>query len=182
MALQKLGNWVRYCATHRERLQTLTVGWIGNLLMVYGFDLVLYPYVLYVCGTIRGWFIMTWASLLICLLTLKFYDWSKKDWIGLEAVKGLRDGQAKGRLGKLTAWMLKKSDPVILVFLSVKTDPLITTLYLRQGVNQFNGFAKRDWWNFLASLIISNLYWGLIVLAGINVFQFAWDNLKGYIF
>lgn len=180
MVLHKLSHWARYCAAHRERLQTLVIGWFVNFLMVYGFDYVLYPYVLYTCGTLHGWIIMILASLTLCYLTLKFYDWSKKDWIGIEAVKGLRDDQAKNKVGRITAWMLKKGDPVILIFLSIKFDPLITALYLRHGANQFNGFSRRDWRNFYISLIISNLYWGLIMLAGINIFQFLWEYIKGY--
>jgi hypothetical protein len=180
MVLHKLSGWARYCAVHREQLSTLVVGWTVNMLMVYGFDYVLYSYVLYTCGTIHGWIIMVFASLLVCLLTLKFYDWSKKDWIGIEAVKGLRENDANHKLGRMLSWALRKSDWVILVVLSIKFDPLITALYLRHGANQFNGFANRDWRNFFLSLIISNLYWGMIILAGINVFQFVWVLIKGY--
>jgi len=163
--------------TYKKRLLTLTVGWFGNWLMVYGFDYLLYPYVLYTFGTTKGWIIMIFASLAACLLTLWFYDWSKQDWIGIEAVKSLRDGEAKRKLGKITAWALQKSDPIVLIFLSIKFDPLITALYLRRGSNKFDGFSARDWRNFSASLIISNFYWGLIVLAGIDVVQWVWERL-----
>ncbi|MFA6475943.1 MAG: hypothetical protein WCV68_00855 [Candidatus Paceibacterota bacterium] len=161
----------------KKRLLTLFVGLTGNWAMVYGFDFVLYPYVLYTFGTTKGWAIMTFASLVLCLLTLWFYDWSKQDWVGIEAIKGLRDGEATSRVGKLTAWMLKKSDPVVLVFLSLKFDPLITALYMRKGSNLFSGFAKRDWGIFSLSLIISNLYWGLVVLAGIDIIQWLWAHV-----
>jgi hypothetical protein len=39
--------------------------------------------------------------------------------------------------GKLTFWILQKSDPVVFLFLSLKVDPFITMVYLRNGA--FNG-------------------------------------------
>lgn len=177
MIRNKLKSWAEHCLAQRGRLAILVIGWLGNWLMVYGFDFVLYPYVLYKYGTTQGWIIMTIASFLLCLLTLWFYDWSKKDWIGLETIKSLRDDGQKSELGKMTAWALQKSDPVILIFLSLKFDPLITALYMRKGASQFNGLSGRDWKIFGTSLVISNFYWGLMVLAGIDIFQWIWEHV-----
>lgn len=162
----------------KKRLVTLFIGLSGNWAIVYGFDFVLYPYAMITFGTVQGWVIMTLASLALCLLTLWFYDWSKKDWIGIETIKSLRDSEATSRVGRVTAWMLQKSDPVVLVFLSIKFDPLITALYMRRGSHKFDGFSRRDWIIFSISMIISNLYWGLIVLAGIDIVQWLWAHVR----
>jgi len=95
----------------------------------------------------------------------EFYDWSKRDWLGLEAVKSLRDpGDAKG-LRKLLARALQSGDLPAFFTLSVYTDPFITTAYMRKSV--FNGMTRRDWWIFLGSWIIGNGEWILILSGGI---------------
>lgn len=160
------------------QIGTLTVGVVGNWFLNYGFDFLIYPYVLYTFGTLEGWIIMVLLSLVVSLLTLWFYDWAKKDWVGIEAIKSLRDGESINKVGRFTAWALKKGDPVVLVVLSIQFDPVITALYLRRGANQFNGFSRRDWRNFLISVIIANLYWGSVVLFGMNVFQLVWGWIQ----
>jgi len=39
---------------------------------------------------------MALASLVVCLLQLWFYDWSKRDWLGIEAVKSVSRISASG--------------------------------------------------------------------------------------
>lgn len=90
------------------------------------------------------------------LLTIWFYDWSKKDWLGIEAIKELRAYDGTSRFGRFLAWTLRSSEPVACVALSVTSDPFITTVYLRRG--KFNGMTRRDWNIFLASWFIGNAY------------------------
>jgi hypothetical protein len=170
MSQNKLQVWAGHCLA-QKRLATLAVGLTGNWAINYGFDFVLYPFMLYTFGTVTGWAIMVALSLAFSLVTVWFYDWSKKDWLGIELAKSLRD---EGKLGKLTAWALQKSDPIMLVILSVQFEPVITTLYMRRGVGQYNGFSRRDWTNFSLSMLVANLYWGLVVLAGIDLVQYLW--------
>jgi len=74
---------------------------------------------------------------------------------------------------------LKRSEPVIFLFLSIQQDPFITTAYLRNGANQFNGMKKRDWTIFTSSVVISNAYWTLAVYMGISLVEWAWKALAG---
>src|ERR1035441_4929203 len=93
-----------------QRLGELTLGHAVNAMMFYGFDYVLYPFVMWKMGLVRGGIVMSVLSLISCLLTLWFYDWSKRDWLGIEAVKQLRDGEANTRSRRVLAWALAKRD------------------------------------------------------------------------
>jgi hypothetical protein len=56
----------------------------------------------------------------------------------------------------------------MLVVLSVKFDPFITTIYMRRGAHQYRGMSRRDWGIFAASLAIGNLCWALAMFGGIT--------------
>ena len=118
---------------------------------------------------------MTIISAIVCYATLKFYDWSKKDWLGIETVKSLKGYDGSKRIGRITAWALRKSDPLVFLFLSIKFDPFITTAYLRKG--QFSGMSKRDWKIFIGSLLFSNAYWTLTCYIGITLFEWGWGTV-----
>jgi hypothetical protein len=147
------------------RLGELALGHTVNWLLTYGFDYALYPFVIWKLGAVGGGGIMALASLVICLLCLWFYDWSKRDWLGIEAVKELREpGEAKG-LRKLLVRILQWGDLPAFFALSVYTDPFITTAYMRRGA--FTSMTSRDWGIFLGSWIIGNGEWILVLSGGI---------------
>jgi len=153
------------------RVGELALGHAVNWLMVQGFDYLLYPFVIWQLGPFVGGGIMALASLIICLLTLWFYDWSKRDWLGIEAIKGLREpGETKG-LRKLFARALQAGDLPAFFALSIYTDPFITTAYMRRGA--FTSMTRRDWSIFLGSLIIGNGEWILVLSGGIWVVRAA---------
>ena len=83
------------------------------------------------------------------------------------------------KIGRITAWVLKKSNPIVFLFLSIKYDPFITTAYLRHGANQFNGMKRRDWKIFIGSLLVSNAYWTLACYMGITLFEWGWKRITG---
>lgn len=56
---------------------------------------------------------------------MKFYDCSKRDWLGIEAIKSLKDYAGENRSGRFMAWLLRPSDPVACILLSIKFDPFI---------------------------------------------------------
>jgi hypothetical protein len=155
----------------RERIGELATGMVVMYFVNLAFDYLLYPYVIYRFGTLRGGVVMTFLSFLACLITLWFYDWSKRDWLGIEAVKSLKEYDGNKLAGKLTSWILQKSDPVVFLFLSLKFDPFITMVYLRHGA--FNGMNKRDWQVFTGSLLFSNLYWIFICYSGISLVEWV---------
>jgi hypothetical protein len=161
------------------RVAELTVGISTKNLISYSFDYLLYPFVIYRLGLIKGGIVMMALSLLACVILLKFYDWSKRDWLGIETIKGLKDYQGDSKLGRFTAWILRRSDPVVFIFLSIKEDPFITLLYMRHGSHQYNGMSARDWRIFLGSVAISNIYWTLAAYMGISVVEWVWRAVRG---
>lgn len=147
------------------RIGELALGHVVNWLTVQGFDYVLYPFVIWRLGPLIGGGIMAMASLTICLLMLWFYDWSKRDWLGIETIKNFKNpGEATG-IRRILAKFLKLGEVPAFFALSIYTDPFITTAYMRKGA--FNGMTRRDWGIFLGSWIIGNGEWILILSGGI---------------
>ena len=163
--------------TRNWRLRTaeLAIGISANHVQEYLFDCLLYPFAIFKLGLIRGGAVMSLLSLIACLLLLRFYDWSKRDWLGIEAIKGLKDYEGKSRIGRWLAWVLRRGDFVACVALSVRFDPFITTAYMRHGA--FNGMTARDWRIFLLSWFISNGVWALLCYAGVETISGLWRLL-----
>ena len=163
----------------RQRFLEVAVGITTNHLIEISFNFFLYPFVIYKFGTLKGGIVMTFASFLTCLATIKFYDWSKRDWLCIEAIKSLKEYGGDKQLGRLTSWLLKQSDPIVFLYLSIQRDPFITTAYLRKGANQFNGMSKRDWKIFMGSLILGNAYWTLACFMGITLIEWGLKRIIG---
>ncbi len=151
------------------RTGELTLGHTVNAALTYGFDYVLYPLAIWKLGPWVGGGLMAGASLVICLFLLWFYDWSGRDWLGIEAVKSLREAGG-GPLRKILARVLQWGDVPAFLALSIYTDPFITTAYMRKGA--FNGMTRRDWSVFLASWLIGNGEWILVLSGGIALLRF----------
>jgi len=64
---------------------------------------------------------------------------------------------------------MRKGDIFALVVLSIYSEPVKVTLYMRHGANQFNGFSQRDWMVFLTSVAIGNVSWALAVFGGLKI-------------
>ncbi|MBI5098839.1 MAG: hypothetical protein HZB30_06325 [Nitrospirae bacterium] len=167
-----MNKFIEKVLTYKGRMSELTIGITALGLMGGAFSYVLYPYIIYKFGILKGGIVMTVLSFIVCILSMKFYDWSKKDWLGIEAIKGIKGYEGGKRIGRLTTWIMKKSVPVVFLFLSIKFDPFITTAYMRHG--KFNGMSGRDWKIFTGSLIIGNVYWTIACYTGITLFEWAW--------
>lgn len=140
--------------------------------MTWGFDYLLYPFVLYNYGLWKGGIVMIVLSIIVCLLTLYFYDYSKKDWLGIEAIKSIKERPAKNYFQRISKFFLAKSELLAFFFLSIRFDPFITTIYLREGVNEYNGMGKKNWVIFFSSVAVSNFYWLIIVELGIDLIKY----------
>ncbi len=177
----------------KKWVATLGIGLLGNWAMTWAFDFVLYPFVIAKYGLILGTPLLTILSFIICYATILFYDYSKKDWLGIETLKSLKEFIPRplpkniiGKLivsiinwiGKYSAWLMKKSDVVLMILLSIRFDPFITVVHIRHGAHQFNGLSKRDWKVFMTSLIIGNAYWALAVYMGISIVEIIWMMIK----
>jgi hypothetical protein len=157
-----------------NRAAILAVGLTANKLMDWPFNYILYPGVIYLLGIWWGGLMMTILSFLICILCIWFYDWSKKDWLGIETIKALKGYDGKHGSGRLASWFLRRSEPVAFLFLTFWYDPFITMAYMRRG--SYNGMGERDWRIFLASLILGNGYWILASWLGVSLLEYLWNR------
>ena len=106
---------------------------------------------------IKGGIGMTFLAGAANLPTMKFYDWSKRDWLGIEAVKGLKDYQGSNRMARLFSWLARKGDVAAMLYLPIKEDAFRAVIYMRHGSHQYSGMSRRDWKIFLASLMIARV-------------------------
>ena len=163
----------------KNRIAELCLGYTVNQIIVWGFDYGLYPLVIFWMGIGWGFVIMAILSLLVCWLSIKCYDWLQRDWLGIEAIKSIKDYEGDNRAARWLAWTLRKSDPVACILLSIKYDPFIVTVYLRRG--RYGGMASRDWRNFLFSWLIGNIWWSIVCFSGISAVEWVWKFIKGLI-
>jgi len=174
----KFSEWlVKFLVKEKKRLGILGVGYFVNESIDFVFNYILYPFVIWKMGILGGGAVMTILSFLICYLIMIFYDWAKKDWLGIETIKGLKEYNGKSIVGKFTSWIMKKSDPILLIFLSIQFDPFITTAYMRHGAHQYSGMSKRDWKIFMSSLVIGNAYWTVVAFAGVSIIEYVGKHL-----
>jgi len=133
--------------------------------------------VIFYLGVWHGGLVMMGLSFAICMLTIWFYDWAGRDGLGIEAIKSMRDYDGTSRLGRLTAWMLRKSEPMIFLYLSLMSDPFITMVAMRRGA--YNGMAARDWRIFLGSFVLGNASWIFVWWTRISLAQWVWRVVTG---
>jgi hypothetical protein len=148
----------------------------------YGFDYILYPFVIYKLGPFQGGIVMALLSVAVCLLIAYIYDLLEKDWLGIETVKELvenffkeEEEIARKKWKKwsknILNWVFHKNKIGQFLFLSLHFDPLITTIYMRKGFHLYNGFSKRDWGIFWSSVIVSNIWWTGLAFTAISAFK-----------
>ncbi len=120
-------------------------------------------------GFLVGAPIMFFASMLLCLVSLKFYDWSGKDWLGIETIKEARELR-NSRTSRLIAKLFKNSQRAQLVILSLAQEPFLVTVFLREGAHRYGEMTNKDWKNFFISLFIGNGFWSVLCWSGIKIF------------
>lgn len=169
--MERLKKIAAFIAARWKWFLTIGAGWSIDRLSNWLFEYVLYPVVINTFDLIKGGGIMVIASIIISLATIWVYDKTRKDWLGIEAIKILRDGEGKGKMARAIRWLLRKGDLIALVGLSLISEPVKVMLYLRRGVNNFNGFKKRDWLVFITAVVISNASWTLVVFGGLEAFK-----------
>lgn len=142
------------------------------------YDYFFVAFVLWKYGNIEGGTIVMFASIILDLGTLKFYDWFKKDWLALETLKNIES--KKGRLGAVVHWLHDKGAILTIIVLSVLTTPFIVTAFMRKGVNQYDGMKTRDGLIFITSSLVSNLYWIVVVGSGVSIAKYAYNFLVNF--
>jgi hypothetical protein len=182
-------------AAWKGRIAIIVLGQTFNAILDWFFNNPLYGYVIERFGLREGYFIMTAASFLVCLALIRFYDWLKVDWLGIEVAKEaqefgpvwIKNLNIHAGLGRilwwpfsqiilLLLWAVNKGGFIAFTALSIYTDPFITTVYMRKGWGEYNGLSKKDWMIFLASTFVSNAYWSIRVSLLLNVL-----GMRGYI-
>jgi len=161
----------------KTKASEVVVGISSSYFMDTAFDYFLYPYVIYKFGILKGGIAMTALACVVNVISLYFYDWSKRDWFGFEALKTFQDYHGANRLKKCASWLLKKNNFIIMLFLSIKEDAFKTVVYMRHGKYQYNGLTARDWKIFIASLVIGNVYWTLAAYTGLSLLEWGYEFL-----
>lgn len=152
----------------------LSVGLVIYRFFDHGIDYVLYPFVIWKLGIFMGGIMMIFISLVIDLSTMKIYDILKKDWLGIETAKEIKEylkNYSKSIIGRLLAWS-DKSEFMMIILLTLKFNPFIVTAYMRHGAHKYNGLNKKDWNNFMISLMVGNVYWALTIFIGVSVIKY----------
>ena len=112
---------------------------------------------------------MAALSVPVDLVTFRFYDWSKKDWFGIEYIKSTKLYSGSNPLKRLSKFVLTKTPlPIQLALLSTKFNSFMVTALLRDWGETYDGLGKRDWAIFWSSYLVAQKY--LIGVIGSGVF------------
>jgi hypothetical protein len=161
----------------------LGLGVAFNLGFSYVFFYVAYPFIIWKLGVMEGGAAMTCASLVLSYIGISVYDRSGRDWFGIEAIKEKLAGlKGKSRAGRFIARGIKRGGPLTLLILSIKFDPFVTTVYMREGRRKFGGLGVRDWMIFFSSAAIGNGYWIFIMFGGGKLLKYLGHYFLGPVF
>ena len=112
-------------------------------------------------------------SALFCFGAIFFYDRVRRDLLGLEALKTLREYEGGRVWGKVFSWILKRGDVAAFLFLSVFSNPFVATVYLRRGAYAFDGMRTREWSIFATSFLLSNASWAFACFVGVSFVEWV---------
>lgn len=181
--LRRVLSWFNH---HKQRIGVIAIGHSVKRTEEVLFDWVLYGVVITWATTVWGtaygavvtFLILTPLSALISWLEIIFYDWAKKDWLGLELLKEFRDEEKHEHwLGRLIHRITRWGHVPAFFVLSVHSDAFITTAYFRPKHRQYHGMTRRDWGIFGASIAVSNLYWTLRWTVIVTVLSWMWAHV-----
>lgn len=151
-----------------KRLTAIGSGHLAIASVNYGFDFLLYPFVIYLLGAIRGGAVMIALALLLNYSLVLFYSRTESDWLGLEWLRLQKDTEAQNFLGRVLRFALKRGDWLAFLLLS-RQDPFKAFVFKRGRVSLENGFSRKDWQVFITANLIGNLFWILVVSGSIEV-------------
>src|SRR3989344_1584233 len=182
MAVQPKGLYGRLIRDGRRVGLVASVHALRQIVQGLLFDAGLYGAVVTTCthfwgaiwGPIIAFGIMCPLAGVYCYYSIRFYDWSKKDLLGLEALKSLRENRSGSRWTRFVQHIARKGDAWAFVALSMYGDAILVVIYLRKGVGEYNGLSPRDWNIFWASVIVSNIYWIFRWTVLVEAVRFVW--------
>jgi hypothetical protein len=130
-------------------------------------------------GSIIAFVLMTPLALFVNTLCLAFYNWSKKDWFGFEAIKEFEANAKEGGAFRRFLYALLTSNRIAAFFvLSIFGDPFLTVVYLRKKDAQYTKLTTRDQYVLISSALVSNAYWTLRWTVLIEVLKAAWQWIE----
>ncbi len=169
---------------HRQRIGLIAAGHTAKRIAEYLFDWLLYGFVVAwanvtygaLWGSLIAFLIMAPLSALLCWLYIKFYDWLKLDWLGLEVLKELKNAEDTNHwFGKVFQTIVRAGDFPAFIALSLYSDPFMVTVYFREGAHNYHGLTRRDWRIFFSSVLLSNAFltlrWTVIIALVIYLWQ-----------
>jgi hypothetical protein len=142
----------------------------------WGFDNVLYVYVVYTLGMVTGGALMTALSGIQCAATLLVYQRMRIDWVGSGWLAEIRRKPRRSRLESLLVWAGNGHPVLLFTLLCVFQDPFMATAWFRHG--SFERLTRRDWSLFGAAVLVSNLYWICVASVIGQVVVAAWRQLS----
>jgi hypothetical protein len=183
-------------AAYKKRIATIALGQTFNVCFDLAFNYPLYLYVIEKNGIIKGYAWLTIADFILCWMFLKFYDWLKRDWLGIEALKELGEYgpqwikklSVESRVWRILWWPFSKFSlfllwivrkgriPAFIAF-SIFTDPFVTTVYMRKGWGEYGGMNKKDWGLFILSGLIGNAWWAIRSLGILEAAKAIWERI-----
>lgn len=155
------------------------IGYTANYLIIPGFKWSFYSAVIWHLGLVQGAGVMWALSFLVCYATMRFYNWSKTDWLGIETLKNIRERGAEGenRFCRIWGRTLSKGNPVALLILSVTSNAFLCTVYMRSAY-EYKIMTRRDWEIFSVSFVLSNTFRTAIVFSGLTAVQWMIHAVK----
>ena len=134
------------------------------------YDYFVYSIAIWYWGILWGGLLMAVISVIVDLVTLKFYDWSQEDWFAIEYLKSMKIYRGKNILKRFLGYVLLKTPTVFQVaVLSIKFNSFVVTTLLRDGAYRYRGFMRRDWCIFWSSNLVGQLYWIIVIGSGIEL-------------
>jgi hypothetical protein len=129
----------------------------------------------FVWGSVVTFCILAPAAGIISYLEILFYDWAKKDWLGIELIKEFRDEEKHEHwFGHIIHRITRMGGVPAFILLSIHGDAFITTAYFRPKHRQYHGMHARDWMIFFGSLLLSVAYWTLRWTVLIAIVAWVW--------
>lgn len=181
--IRTLGRWIH---EYKHRIGLIAVGHTFKQLEEFIWDWVVYGAIVAYTTTQFGPLWGAWYTFLVMMpfvvifeyLYIRFYDWSGRDWLGLELLKEFRDEiKQEHWFGRLLHRLLRCGSAPAFVILSIHAGAFMTTVYFRPKHRQYAGLTQRDWFIFCTSAIFSNAYWTLQWVLIVEVIKAIWSYI-----
>ncbi|MFZ4985819.1 MAG: hypothetical protein ACOYLF_10195 [Blastocatellia bacterium] len=160
------------------RIATITTAMGFYAAINWMIDYVLYASIIWYLGPISGGCLLAVVMFIVDLLTIRFYDWAKTDWLAIEYAKESLDAGYLARYSSLVRSRYRRLWLALcVVILSIKFNPFIVTIVMRNGTRTYNGLARRDWIIFVTSFIIGQIYWIGVISGGVAVIRSLYGSI-----